>query len=231
MNDIPLPNPPLQAVMFDLDGLMFDTEVLYQEVGSTVLARRGCEFTAELLDQMMGRQSAKALQIMIDYHGLEITVPELANESMKVMRELLKTRLAPMPGLSPLLDALEVAGIPKAIATSSTREFLDHVLELANLTDRFRFTLSGDDIEHGKPAPDVYLLAAEMHGCDPQEMLVLEDSQLGCQAAVAAGAYTVAVPSGHSHTHEFPGAKFIADSLRDNHIFRVLNIATQRGND
>ncbi|QEG34627.1 HAD family hydrolase [Bythopirellula goksoeyrii] len=226
MNDFPVPDPLLRAVVFDLDGLMFDTEVLYQEVGSTVLARRGCEFTAELLDQMMGRQSAKALQIMIDYHGLDITVPELADESMEVMRELLETRLTPMPGLLTLLDALEAAEIPKGIATSSTRDFLDHVLLLANLTDRFRFTLSGDDIEHGKPAPDVYLLAAEKHNCQPAEILVLEDSQLGCQAAVAAGAYTVAVPGGHSLTHVFPGAKFIADSLVDNRIYRALNIAT-----
>ncbi|TWU25651.1 HAD family hydrolase [Bythopirellula polymerisocia] len=225
MTDFPLSATPLRGVVFDLDGLMFDTEVLYQEVGSTVLARRGCEFTDELLNQMMGRQSAKALQIMIDYHELDTTVPELASESMEVMRKLLETRLTPMPGLIPLLDALEAADLPMAIATSSTRDFLDHVLELSDLTDRFRFTLSGDDIEHGKPAPDVYLLAAQKLGFPPQEVLVLEDSQLGCQAAVAAGNYAVAVPSGHSHTHQFPGAKFIADSLLDSRIYRALNIA------
>lgn len=225
MTNFPQPATPLRAVVFDLDGLMFDTEVLYQEVGSTVLARRGHEFTDELLNQMMGRQSSKALQIMIDYHGLDTTVSALASESMEVMRQLLETRLAPMPGLLPLLDALETAELPKAIATSSTREFLDHVLDLANLTNRFTFTLSAEDIEHGKPAPDVYLLAAKKHSCQPQEVLVLEDSQLGCQAAVAAGTYAVAVPGGHSLTHEFPGAKFIANSLVDNRIYHVLNLA------
>ncbi len=224
MNDYPLPEMPLRAVVFDLDGLMFDTEVLYQEVGSTVLARRGYEFTDDLINQMMGRQSAKALQIMIDYHKLDLTVAELASESMEVMRQLLATRLTPMPGLLDLLDALEKADIAKAIATSSTREFLDHVLDLSNLKSRFSFTLSGDDIEHGKPAPDVYLLASEKHGRQPQEVMVLEDSQLGCQAAVAAGTYTVAVPAGHSLTHEFSGAKFIAKSLVDNRIYRVLNL-------
>ena len=224
MNDISSPTPPLRAVVFDLDGLMFNTEDLYFQVGSTVLARRGCEFTDELLDQMMGRQAAKALQIMIDYHDLDTTVPLLASESMEVMRGLLLEHLEPMPGLLPLLAALESAELPKAIATSSSREFLDQVLQLSQLTDRFSFTLTGEDIEHGKPAPDVYLLAAEKHGCSPEEILVLEDSQLGCQAAVAANTYAVAVPSGHSLTHAFPGAKFIADSLRDFRIYQALNL-------
>lgn len=224
MNDFTLPLKPLRAVVFDLDGLMFNTEDLYQEVGSTVLARRGCAFTAELLNEMMGRQSDKALQIMIDYHKLDETVEALAWESMEVMRGLLGTRLAPMPGLLDLLSALEQSKIPKAIATSSGREFLDAVLSQSGLAGRFAFTIAGSEIEHGKPAPDIYLLAAKNHDCQPQEVLVLEDSQIGCRAAVAAENYAVAVPSGHSQTHVFPGAKFVADTLDDTRIYRVLGI-------
>jgi HAD superfamily hydrolase (TIGR01509 family) len=222
MNDYPLPTMPLRAVVFDLDGLMFNTEELYQEVGSTVLARRGCSFTPELLNEMMGRQSAQALQIMIDWYKLADTVEALAVESMQEMHGLLGTRLAPMPGLLDLLSALEQANLPTAIATSSGREFLDAVLVQTGLAGRFAFTVAGNEIEHGKPAPDVYLLAAEKHGCHPQEVLVLEDSQIGCRAAVAADTYAVAVPSGHSHTHEFPGAKFVANTLADPRIYRVL---------
>lgn len=224
MQDYPSPTSPLRAVVFDLDGLMFNTEELYQEVGSTVLARRGCAFTPELLNEMMGRQSAKALQIMIDWNNLTDTVEELASESMHVMHGLLGTRLSPMPGLLDLLTALEQAHIPKAIATSSGREFLDAVLWQSGLVGRFAFTIAGNEIEHGKPAPDIYLLAAEKHGCRPQEVLVLEDSQIGCRAAVAADTYAVAVPSGHSHTHEFPGARFVADTLADPRIYQVLNV-------
>ncbi len=226
MQDFPTPSPPLRAVVFDLDGLMFNTEDLYQEVGSTVLARRGCVFTPELLNEMMGRQSHKALQIMIDWNNLTDTVETIAAESMEVMRGLLGTRLAPMPGLLALLSALEHANIPKAIATSSGREFLDSVLRQSRLAGRFAFTIAGNEIEHGKPAPDIYLLAAAEHGVSPQEMMVLEDSQIGCRAAVAAEAYTVAVPSGHTHTHQFPGAKFIADTLADPRIYASLGMAS-----
>ena len=75
----------LQAVVFDLDGLMFNTEGLYQQVGTEILRRRGKEFTAELIDQMMGRQAPKALQLMIDWHKLDDTVDEIAAESMEIM--------------------------------------------------------------------------------------------------------------------------------------------------
>lgn len=224
LQDYPIPVSPLRAVVFDLDGLMFNTEELYQEVGSVVLARRGCEFTPELLNEMMGRQSHKALQIMIDWNNLTDTVDALAAESMEVMHGLLGTRLSPMAGLLDLLSALEQANIPKAIATSSGRDFLDSVLTQSNLVDRFAFTVAGNEIEHGKPAPDIYLLAAEKHGVAQQEMMVLEDSQIGCRAAVAAEAYTVAVPHGHSHSHQFPGAKFIADTLADPRIYEVLRL-------
>jgi HAD superfamily hydrolase (TIGR01509 family) len=224
MSDSFLPAVPLQAVVFDLDGLMFNTEELYQEVGSTVLARRGFDFPAGLLNEMMGRQSDKALQIMIDWHKLTDTVDALAAESMEVMHDLMVTRLTPMPGLLDLLVALETANVPKAIATSSSRAFLDRVLEQSKLAGRFTFTIAGSEIEHGKPAPDIYLLAAEKHDCPPQEMMVLEDSQIGCQAAVAANTYAVAVPGGHSHTHQFRGVKFVAETLADVRIYRVLGI-------
>lgn len=224
----PPPERPLRTVTFDLDGLMFNSEELYHEVGATILARRGKQITGELLDQMMGRQAHVALGVMIDWHQLDATPEELAAESAEIFVDLLPARLRPMPGLLNLLDALEAAGIPKAIATSSGRAFVLAALELFQLTPRFAFFLTAEDVEHGKPAPDVYLLAAERHGVSPQEMMVLEDSQNGCQAAVAAGSYTVAVPHGQSVQHQFPGVTFIATSLADERIYAALGIAARR---
>lgn len=225
MSDYIPPEIPLRAVVFDLDGLMFNTEDLYQMVGSEVLARRGKEFVDELLNQMMGRKSNDALQLMIDYHNLEEdTVEGLAAESMEIMFELLPARLEPMPGLLELLDSLEAAEIPKGIATSSNPPFVHRVLEQFTLAPRFHFVLTSADIEHGKPAPDVYQLAAAQHGVPEEQVMVLEDSQIGCTAAVAAGTYAVSVPSGHSRSHEFEGVKFVAKSLKDARIYRALGI-------
>jgi HAD superfamily hydrolase (TIGR01509 family) len=222
------PSIPLRAVTFDLDGLMFNTEELYQEVGGTLLARRGKEFTGELIDKMMGRKSNVALALMIEHHQLDATPEQLAAETAEIFGGILPGRLAPMPGLLDLLAALEAVHIPKGIATSSGRAFVERVLGVFNLRPRFDFVLASEDIEHGKPEPDVYLLAAERHHVDPAAMMVLEDSQIGCQAAVAAGAYTVAVPHGQSLTHRFPGVRFEANTLADERIYAALQL-TKRG--
>ena len=219
-----LPDPLLKAVTFDLDGLMFNTEDLYQEVGGQLLARRGCQLTGELLDQMMGRRSLQALQIMIDWHGLADTPEQLAAETAEIFTDILPKRLEPMPGLLELLDLLEKSAIPKAIATSSGRDFVTKVLGKFSMQPRFEFVLTAEDVDVGKPAPDVYMLAAARHGVQPAEMLVLEDSQIGCAAAVAAETYAVAVPSGRSETHDFPGARFVVESLADIRIYQALGI-------
>lgn len=213
-----------RAVVFDLDGLMFNTEELYVEVGTEILRRRGCEFTPELLDRMMGRPSAVALQIMIDTHGLAATVEDLLRETDELFPEILRVRLSPMPGLMDLLMALELRDFPKGIATSSRRPFVERVLGQFDLQPRFRFVLTSEDIVHGKPDPEIYLKAADHLDLPPSQMLVLEDSQNGCRAAVAAGAITVAVPSGHSHRHDFSGAALVAESLADPRIYRLLGI-------
>ena len=154
----------------------------------------------------MGRPANVALQIMIDLHDLDSSVDELSAETDEVYATVLDTRLETMPGLLELLAALERAEIPKAIATSSGPDFVRTVLGKFDLAPRFYFILtSADVLAQGKPNPEIYLSAAARFGVDPP-MLVLEDSQNGCRAAVAAGAITVAVPDGLSRRHDFKGA-------------------------
>ena len=214
----------VRAVVFDLDGLMFNTEELYQEVGTELLRRRGHEFTQTLLDQMMGRPSAVALQIMIDTHGLDATVADLLAETDEIFPAILKARLAPMPGLIELLAALEKNNIPKGIATSSRRSFVEHVLGVFQFAPRFKPILTSEDITHGKPHPEIYLKAAAGLGLSPAEILVLEDSQNGCKAAVAAGAVAVAVPGDHSRGHDFTGTRLVAETLADRRIYELLGL-------
>lgn len=220
----PPPAGPLLAVAFDLDGLMFNTEDLYEHVGTEVLRRRGCEFTTELMHQMIGRPSPIALQLMIDFHELEVTVEQLADECAGVFEGLLDKHLQPMPGLLTLLDSLDRAGTPRGIVTSSGRRFAERVLAIADLHERFGFLITAEDIVRGKPDPEPYLLAAQRFGVSPESMLVLEDSANGALSGVASGAYTVAVPGGHTLGHTFPGVKFVANSLKDPRILSILKI-------
>jgi HAD superfamily hydrolase (TIGR01509 family) len=129
-----------------------------------------------------------------------------------------------MPGLMELLDALERAGLPKAIATSSVPKLVDACLRPYNLEPRFRFILTSEDITHGKPHPDIYLLAASRFGIDPREMLVLEDSRNGCMAASAAGAYTVAAPGVHGEGLDYSMADMVIASLEEPKLYEVLGL-------
>ncbi|MEX2121669.1 MAG: HAD-IA family hydrolase [Pirellulales bacterium] len=214
----------MHAVVFDLDGLLFNTEELYQEVGTELLRRRGCTFEAELLNAVMGRPGSVALQMMIDHHRLDDTVEVLAAETAEIFPAILDARLRLMPGAGELLAALQQADIPRAIATSSGRRFLDNVLARVDLAGAFHFSLTSEDVQRGKPDPEIYLLAAARFGIEPGRMLVLEDSQNGCRAAVAAGAIAVAVPAGHSRTHDFTGAALVADTLADPRIYHLLGL-------
>jgi HAD superfamily hydrolase (TIGR01509 family) len=219
----------LRAVVFDLDGLMFNTEELYQYVGGEVLRRRGKNFDTELLDQMMGRPPRVSLQIMIDWHRLEDTVDRLAAETEEIFATILDSRLECMPGLINLLDALEAHRIPKAIATSSGRRFVNNVLSRFDFEARFDFVLTAEDVTHGKPHPEIYLKAAERFGLPPEQVLVLEDSENGCKAAVAAGTFAVAVPGGHSCRHDFGGTTMTANTLADERIYQALGISMRGG--
>lgn len=215
----------MQAVVFDMDGLMFNTEDVYTSVGEELLRRRGHVFTAELKDRMMGLQARPSFEAMIDYCGLGETWQQLAAESNRLFLEMLESRLKPMPGLMALLDALERAGIPKAIGTSSCRELVYPCLKPFGLATRFRFILTAEDVTHGKPDPEIYRKAAERMGAPASEMAVLEDSQNGCIAAAAAGAFAIAVPGDHSRGHDFSQARLVADGLDDPRLYAALGIA------
>lgn len=215
---------PLRAVIFDLDGLLFNTEELYEHVGGEMLRRRGKTLAGDLLASMMGRPQPIALRMMIDHHQLDATIEELALETEQIFAGLLYARLAPMPGAVALLEALEKANVPKAIGTSSPRRFASDILRRFNWEPRFQFLVCGDEVMHGKPDPEIYLTAASKLGLPPSAIMVLEDSHNGCKAAIAAGTFAVAVPAGHSRAHDFSGAALIADTLADMRIYDALGL-------
>lgn len=215
-------SPRIRAVAFDLDGLMFNTEVVFQLSGTELLRRRGQQPPPELWQRMMGRRAHEAFQAMIDVCGLTESIPELQVESEEIFEEFLEEHLQPMPGLLELLDVLEDCGIPKAVATSSHRRFLNRLLDRFDLQRRFAFTLTAEDVTHGKPHPEIYLTAAARHGVQPPELLVLEDSENGTRAAAAAGAHVISIPHEFSRSHNFAPARAVAQSLIDPVITRLF---------
>ncbi|MCL6505262.1 MAG: HAD family phosphatase [Pirellulales bacterium] len=217
-------NSPIRAVVFDLDGLLFNTEELYHYVGSELLARRGLEFAPSLRQSMMGRPAPAALRLMIEHCRLHETAEALAAEAERLVLPWLDRHLAPMPGAAELLDALERVGVPKAVATSSSRRFTQQVLGPFGWEPRFAFLLTAEDVVQGKPHPEIYLKAAELLRVPASEMAVLEDSVNGCRAAVAAGAVVVAVPSVQGALDAIEGIRLRVSSLRDAEVYHLLGV-------
>jgi len=226
MQQLPVNAP--RAVVFDMDGLMFNTEDVYYDVGVELMHRRGRQYTRELSDAVMGRPPRFCFETMIRWHALDDRWEAMAAESEEIFIGLLDDRIEPMPGLLELLDALEAAEIPKAICTSSTRRLLGAILSRFQMEPRFQFTLTAEDIRHGKPHPEIYLEAAARFGLAPEQMLVLEDSQTGCRSAAAAGAIAVAVPGEHSKGQDFSAASLVLEGLADPRLYDVLRLGPER---
>jgi HAD superfamily hydrolase (TIGR01509 family) len=205
----------IRGVALDMDGLLFDTERLYWECGDTVLQRRGHRYSKELQQRMMGRIGITAIDQMVEFHSLADSAQQLLEESDVLFSEMLANGVQQMPGVDQWIKLLQDLNLPFGLATSSRRKFVDVIFASIPWRDSLAFILTGDDVTRGKPDPQMYLLAAEKLSIEPSEMLVLEDSGNGCAAAVAAGAYAVAIPSEHTRDQSFVGAKLIAESLTD----------------
>jgi HAD superfamily hydrolase (TIGR01509 family) len=213
----------IKAVVFDFDGLMFNTEDIFNRSGRELLRRRGREMTPELLSLMMGRRADEAFPLMIAALGLKESAAELRAEERDIFQEMLWAHVAPMPGLFELLEHIEGRALPKGVATSSRRPYIESVLRKFELVERFQLLLTSEDVVEGKPHPEIYLTAAKRLGVQPAEMLVLEDSENGTKSAAAAGAVAVSIPHEHSRTHDFSSATLIAERLDDPQILRLFS--------
>jgi HAD superfamily hydrolase (TIGR01509 family) len=214
--------PVIRAVVFDLDGLMLNTEDIFELAGVELMARRGLEMTDTIRHGMMGRRPVEAFTVLRDLTGLTDSLEDLMLETKVLFASLAENRLAMMPGLLEVFDLLDAKKLPRAVATSSPRTYMTHLLEKFNLLDRIDFSLTAEDVTHGKPHPEIYLKAAEMHGVNPAEMLVLEDSETGTRAAAAAGAYIVSVPSRHTDFGDFSMSRLRISSLLDEQLHSLL---------
>ncbi len=207
------PTPTIAAVALDMDGLLFDTETLYWQVGDIVLGRRGHQFSRILQQRMMGRVGSAALQQMVEHHNLTDSAESLLAESDAIYDSLLDGGVSPMPGLDRLIQALRNSGLPFGVATSSQRKYAQRILGAMPWCSDLHFVLTGDDVVHGKPHPEIYLRAAAAAAIQPANLLVLEDSGNGSAAGVAAGAIVISIPNESTRDHCFDGVFAIADSL------------------
>jgi HAD superfamily hydrolase (TIGR01509 family) len=182
------------AVIFDMDGLLFDTEALYQEAILLTAAEHGHEVAPAFFLRTVGLPWAQCRALLLSHFGEAFPVEQFQAAWVRNFWVFADTRLALKPGALELLDALDEVGLPRAIATSSSRRTVERHLTAHDLMGRFDEIVGHGDYETGKPAPDPFLTAAKRLGVAPALCLALEDSHSGVRSAFAAGMMTVMVP-------------------------------------
>ena len=183
------------AILFDMDGLMVDTEPLARAAWERDIAPFGLTMTDDLYGRMLGRRTHESAQLVLDTLRLPLPHDELIARKTAIFLDSLAGGVPVMPGLFALLDEIEQRGLPWAVATSTPRAVAEIILGQLGVVGRYTALAAGDEVAHGKPAPDIFLLAAARLGVTPAACLALEDSAAGCAAAVAAGMRVVAVPT------------------------------------
>ena len=185
---------PVRAVVFDMDGLLVDSETVYcQALTSTALAM-GYELPMDVLRRMIGHTWAGSAHVLVDHFGAGFDTDRLREESTRRFYALAEAEICLKAGVIELLDHLDETGLPRAICTSSRHQDVEHHLGAHGLRPRFHAVLAQGDYPRGKPHPDPYLKAAEALGVDPADCLALEDSHNGVRAESAAGMMTIMVP-------------------------------------
>ena len=190
------------AVVFDMDGLLVDTETLFRDVLMEVSRRRGVHLPVDVFLRMVGLQAAGSRQVAMDHFGEDFDYDAWNEEAWDLARARQEVGVAVKEGVLELLDFLEARNIPRAVATSSGHATVERQLGPNGLLPRFQTVVAAGDYDRGKPNPDPFLTAARRLGVDPLDCLALEDSHNGVRAAHAAGMMTIMVPDLLEATHE-----------------------------
>jgi HAD superfamily hydrolase (TIGR01509 family) len=184
----------IEAVVFDLDGVLVDSEHVWDEARKELAAKRGGRWHDRASRDMMGMSSLEWSRYMRDEIGLREPPEEISAEVVRRLEEIYRRELPLVEGAREAVERL-AARWPLALASSSNRELIDLVLELSSLARHFRVTVSSEEVARGKPAPDVYLEAARRLGVPPERCAAIEDSENGIRSAKAAGMRVLAIPN------------------------------------
>jgi HAD superfamily hydrolase (TIGR01509 family) len=188
------PPDPITAVIFDLDGVLVDTETVWAQVREQLVLETGGRWHASAQREMMGMSSGEWSRYMHEEFGVPLAPEAISAEVVRRLAGRLRAEVPLLPGAREAVEAMS-GHWPLAIASSANRPVIDLVLELTGLLRRFRATVSSEEVARGKPAPDVYIETARRLAADPSRCAAIEDSANGLRAASAAGMRVVAIPN------------------------------------
>lgn len=212
-----------KALIFDMDGLMIDSERLYWEVEREIARKFQKSVNDATLWKMMGRRPIEGLRIFVEDLQLPITAEEALSSRDVLMREKYRNESEAMPGLSHILDTFEER-LKLAVCTGAQQEFMEIVVDRLGIREKFDILQASDEVKKGKPDPEIYLTCCRKLSLKPSMCVVLEDSSNGALAGKRAGCYVIAVPSEYSRGQDFSFVDFVAGDLfeAEKHISGLL---------
>ncbi|TMF12402.1 MAG: HAD family phosphatase [Chloroflexi bacterium] len=204
-----------RAVIFDLDGVIWDGEPLYHEAFNVVLGRDGHTVTESDYSQIIGLSVEAAWDWVRERFSLTESPTIFYRAYNDAVLELMKQPREPLPGVADLLTQLKVRGIPVGLASASLRQWVDTTLDGLGLNGAFATTVTASEVEQSKPAPDLYVTAAEQLGVPPVECLAFEDTRSGIASAKAAGMFAVQVRASSTALPPLSEADMVIDKYAD----------------
>jgi beta-phosphoglucomutase len=202
------------GVIFDMDGVLVLSDEAHFESWKLVARKRGVEMSRELFLSTFGQVNEDCIATMFGSQTLPDEVQRIADEKERAYRNIVRAQVPLAPGLFRLLDSLRLKGARMAVGSSAPPENVDLILDAGRLREYFSATVDGKQVANGKPAPDVFLMAAEALGLDPHRCIVIEDAPVGIEAARAAGMRAVAVATTNEvGALESAGAHVVVDDL------------------
>lgn len=205
-------NGPFRAVVFDLDGVLWDGEPLYHEAFNIVLRPYGFTVSPEEYTQIIGNSVEAAWAWVLRRFAITEPPARFLRAYDEAVLELLRAPVEPLPGVRALIDELHRRGLPIGVASASLRQWVDATLKGLKLEGEFQATVSASEVEHAKPAPDLYLLAAQKLGVPPAECLAVEDTATGIASAKAAGLFAVQVRAASTVLPPIPQADRVIET-------------------
>lgn len=210
----------LRAVVFDLDGVLVDTEHLQQRAYIATFERLGVQLSHADLLPWLGHREEEILRALVGQHALSANLQQLQRRRKQEYLGFLRQKLEPMPGAVEVVREAYRCGVSCAVASSSGREEVETCLSLLGLTSTLEAVVTGSDVRNGKPSPEVYCKVLAELGVAPSECLAIEDSEVGVAAAIGAGIAAVAVPNELTASQDFSAAVCVAPDIGS--VLRII---------
>jgi haloacid dehalogenase superfamily, subfamily IA, variant 3 with third motif having DD or ED/haloacid dehalogenase superfamily, subfamily IA, variant 1 with third motif having Dx(3-4)D or Dx(3-4)E len=220
----------IKAVIFDMDGVIIDSEPLWEKTETILLGRRSIDYNPTYREKIMGLKQDDSAKLLKETFSLPDTIQEIIAERIGILLGLYEEELELIDGLKNLLKELKENCFLLALASGSPIKAIDFVLTKFDLKEFFSVIVSGDIIPFGKPRPDIYLHTAEQLGVKPQECVVIEDSINGVKSAKTAGMFCIALPDRRLNQDEYRIADLITDSLDKININLIKNLVGSADN-